>query len=194
MSLENANKGEGTPFIQKDMEKIVRPLSEMNNNIGVPSALSMSEEQKEAINKSFMPNIKRIPLKDFEIPDLMTPLKDRVLIALIEVKPKEESKIINPSTNRPVYSGSFDEHPFQGLVIAVGPGHVSEPITDIKKGDIVFLENMPGKLELNNMYIHEGYWYIITRYSHIVGKASKDFVDKSVDKNIVLEKMNLSHE
>ena len=73
-------------------------------------------------------------------------------------------------------------------MVAVGPGHPNEPITDVKVGDVVFVESFPQRVSLREMFIHNRYWYISARISSIIGVATKEHVKNCVNKNIILSK------
>lgn len=82
------------------------------------------------------------------------PLADRVLVEPAAAEQKTAGGIIIPDTAK--------EKPQRGIVVAVGPGKVDEPMT-VKVGDNILYGKYSGT-ELS----HEGNDYLIMRESDIV--------------------------
>ena len=76
------------------------------------------------------------------------PLSDIVILDIILIEPKQSSNIIVPDTVNRQESVDllFDKHPFQAIVIAVGPGFsdtVGIKSMTIKPGDHVYMKRHP---------------------------------------------------
>ena len=82
------------------------------------------------------------------------PLADRVLVEPAAAEQKTAGGIIIPDTAK--------EKPQKGIVVAVGPGKIDEPMT-VKVGDNILYGKYSGT-ELS----HEGTDYLIMRESDIV--------------------------
>ena len=108
-------------------------------------------------------NVSKLDLK-FE------PRSDIVLIDVISIMPKEkEGGIILPGKDNKNLNGEdmekyFEEHPFQGIVICVGPGF-KENDMEYKKGDHIYYNGQPGPV------IFKGKPYGMLRLSNIIGKV-----------------------
>lgn len=86
---------------------------------------------------------------------MLKPLADRVLIESAPAEEKTASGIIIPDTAK--------EKPLKGVVIAVGPGKVDEPMT-LKEGDNVLYGQYSGtEIKL------AGKTYLIMRESDVYG-------------------------
>jgi len=178
------SQGKDNMFFNKDTEKIKRPLAQQMNNYGAPAILSATEEQL----KLQLPDMVEMPINEFVLPDITEALtKDRVIIAPIAIMPTEKSGLVDPG-GKQIRNGFFINHPYQGIVVAIGPGIGAEKIEDVKVGDLVFLESIPTQWHMYNLFIINGYTYFLTRYSNIIGIASKIHVNNSVDKKIYLTK------
>lgn len=69
------------------------------------------------------------------------PLAGRVLVEILDIKPKNVSGIELPETVD-MKTLPFDEHPYQAVVKAVGEQWKDEPM-EVKVGDKVYLERHP---------------------------------------------------
>lgn len=80
-----------------------------------------------------------------EFPKNLKVKHGRMIYDLLEIKPKEVSGIYLPdSVATRVENASFDEHPYQAIVMAVD----ETKVTDIKPGDLVYLNRLhPGNSE-----------------------------------------------
>ena len=98
-----------------------------------------------------------------------------ILISVIEVKPREKKKnsdLLLPdqakgkASNYLEVEEVFDEHPYQGIVMAVGENQ-GDIILDVKEGDKVLLRRA---LTPSDAVLVKGKVYGIIRQSDIFGK------------------------
>lgn len=97
------------------------------------------------------------------------PLQDRVLVHMLNVKPRSQKiQIITKENDTKV---AFDEHPWQGLVVAVGDGYNGGngivPM-EVKVGDHVALY-MPPDSERETLLLGKQLFGLF-RVSNIMGK------------------------
>jgi co-chaperonin GroES (HSP10) len=62
----------------------------------------------------------------------------------------------------------FDEHPYQGIVFAAGPGYDSRKV-NCKKGDHVYLKTL--KVREQDIVLIEGIKYFVTNENNIICKV-----------------------
>ena len=114
--------------------------------------------------------------KVMEIGSKFVPLQDRVLVHMLNIKPRTEKLNLEivQSVNRQHEKVAFDEHPWQGLVIAVGPGYDNGTgyiSMEVKVGDHVCLYMPPDPDRETVMF--EGMLFGIFRQSNIMGKYNQ---------------------
>ena len=75
----------------------------------------------------------------------LTLKKGVILVTLLNIEPTKKSKIIIPGKKdkAEVYINDFPDHPFQAIVVAVGPGIEEQFPKGLKVGQVVYLDRLP---------------------------------------------------
>jgi len=113
------------------------------------------------------------------------PLKDQVWLLPLRIEPVERPNLILPPNVKNEHL-TFNKYPYQGVVVAVGPGFNKENPTVLRPGMRVYL-NMPfhdpstGEIPMGRVGLWKGINYYKCQEGNINGIADSDDDDPRLE-------------